>query len=269
MKDLLGDVHAHPAEPPAAWLGGKRQLAKTLARRIGAIEHTSYVEPFVGMGGVFFRKPLVADCEVINDINGEIINLFRILQRHYPPFMDCLKFVIASREEFDRLGKVDPATLTDLERAARFLYMQRLAFGGKVTSHTFGVSPGTHGRFNVTKLKTRLADIHERLAGVVIENLPWAEVISRYDTPDTLFYLDPPYWGNETDYGHGIFSKADFRKMADLLGTIKGRFLLSLNDVPRVREIFSAFEFEEVSVTYSAGTQSGRKVREVIISDIA
>ena len=112
MRDLSGDVRTHPADPPAAWLGGKRQLAKTICRRFAEIPHQTYVEPFVGMGGVFFRKPFAAPCEVINDINGEVINLFRILQRHYPQFMDCLKFQIASRKEFERLRAVDPATLT-------------------------------------------------------------------------------------------------------------------------------------------------------------
>lgn len=80
-----------------------------------------YAEPFVGMGGVFFRRMKVPRSEVINDRNGEVINLFRILQRHYPQFMDTLKFQITSWREFERLKACDPATLTDLERAARFI----------------------------------------------------------------------------------------------------------------------------------------------------
>ncbi len=96
---------------------------------------------------------------------------------------------------------MDPATLTDLERAARFLYLQRLTFCGKVAGQSFGASPGKPGRFNVTKLEPMLADVHERLAGVMIENLPWDELIGKYDTADTLFYLDPPYWDCEADYG--------------------------------------------------------------------
>jgi DNA adenine methylase len=94
-----------------------------------------------------------------------------------------------------------PATLTDLERAARFLYLQRTAFGGKVTGQTFGVSPYEPGPFNVLRLASYLEAVHERLAGVVIESLPYAEFIARYDRPEVLFYLDPPYCGSTITAG--------------------------------------------------------------------
>lgn len=83
----------------------------------------------------------------------------------------------------------------DLERAARFLYLQRLSFRGKIEGRSFGVDRRTPGRFGVTKLEPMLAELHDRLAGVVIEQLGYAEVIRRYDAPETLFYLDPPYVG--------------------------------------------------------------------------
>jgi len=109
---------------------------KTCCNLIEQIPHSTYAEPFIGMGGVFFHRGKKPPCEIINDRNGEIANLFRILQRHYQPFMDMLKFQVSSREEFNRMKSIDPTTLTDLERAARFLYLQRDAFGGKVTSRT-------------------------------------------------------------------------------------------------------------------------------------
>ncbi|PHS05877.1 MAG: DNA methyltransferase [Blastopirellula sp.] len=267
MKDLLGDEIASQALPPAAWLGGKRKLAKTISKRIATIAHSTYVEPFIGMGGVFFRRPFAAQCEIINDINGDVMNLFRILQRHYPQFMDCLKFQIASRREFESLLKVDASTLTDLERAARFLYLQRLSFGGKVSGQSFGTSPNTPARFNISKLEPMLADVHERLAGVVIENLPWQEVITKYDSPDALFYLDPPYWDGENDYGKGIFAKDDFRRMAKQLAAIEGKFILSINDVPRIREIFEGFDFQEVRLKYSISNSESTEAKELIISN--
>lgn len=102
-------------------------------------------------------------------VNGEVVNLFRILQRHYPQFMDTLKFQITSRREFERLKACDPATLTDLERAARFIYLQKLAFGAKVTGQTFGVNIEGSAPFNLTRLAPVLEDVHERLAGVVMK----------------------------------------------------------------------------------------------------
>ncbi|MGQ5718976.1 hypothetical protein [Pseudochrobactrum asaccharolyticum] len=82
------------------------------------------------MGSVFFCHNAQPKAEVINDRNGVVVNLFRILQRLYPQFMDTLKFQITAHREFKRLKAFNPVTLTDLERAVRFLYLQRLTFGG-------------------------------------------------------------------------------------------------------------------------------------------
>ncbi len=258
---------ASPAATPAPYLGGKRNLARRVIARLQAIPHTTYVEPFVGMGGIFLRRPFRARAEVINDISGDVATLFRILQRHYVPLMDMLRWQLTSRAEFERLLAANAETLTDLERAARFLYLQRTAFGGKISGRNFGVSSGTPARFDVTKLGATLEEIHERLAGVVIERLPYQQLIARYDRPETLFYLDPPYWGCERDYGPGVFDCGDFERLADQLAGIKGRFVLSLNDTPGVREVFGRFKIEAVETTYTvASGASAKRVGEVLIS---
>ena len=110
---------------------------------------------------------------------------------------------------------------------------------------------------------------HRRLEGVHVECLDWAVFLRRYDRPFTLFYLDPPYWGYENDYGKGMFAREDFARMAKLLADLKGRFILSLNDRPEVRELFGGFELEEVRTTYSANAKSTRRVGELLISDRA
>ncbi|WP_431281675.1 DNA adenine methylase [Humitalea sp. 24SJ18S-53] len=265
-------IPARPAVPVAPWQGGKRNLAARLITRIAAIPHTTYVEPFVGMGGVFLRRPFRARAEVINDISEDVAVLFRCLQRHYQALLDMLRWQLTSRAEFERLAAATADSLTDLERAARFLYLQRTAFGGKVRGQSFGVSPAAPARFDVTRLEAILAEVHERLAGVVIERLPWAVLIARYDRPETLFYLDPPYWGCEGDYGADLFAREDFERLAAQLAGIKGRFLLSLNDVPGVRETFRGFAIEAVETSYSLGAarrgaEKGR-VGEVIVSNM-
>jgi DNA adenine methylase len=168
-----------PAAPAAGWIGGKRQLAKVLCPMIEGVGHRVYAEPFVGMAGVFLRRRRAARVEAINDRDRDVITFFRILQRHYPQFMDTLKFQITSRAEFERLARTDPDTLTDLERAARFIYLQKLSFGGKVAGRSFGID--THGpaRFDVTKLGSVLEAIHERLGGVTIDCLDWREFMRR------------------------------------------------------------------------------------------
>lgn len=268
MTDLFSDfIQVTPVAPPAAYIGGKRQLAQRIAALIEQIPHRRYAEVFVGMGGVFFRRRMAPRSETINDRSGDVANLFRILQRHYPQFMEVLRFSLTTRREFERLADCDPSTLTDLERAARFLYLQRLAFGGKVMGRSFGIDAGGPARFNVGTIGPVLEDVHERLSTVVIENLDWRDLIDRYDHKETLFYLDPPYLGNEEDYGRGVFARSDFAEIAERLGRIEGRFVVSLNDRPEVREIFADFRIVEVALTYSSGGGVGKGVSEVIILD--
>ena len=255
-----------PSRTPAAYIGGKRSLAKRITTLIETIPHGTYAEAFVGMGGIFLKRRSAPRSEVINDYSGDVANLFRILQRHYTPFMDMLRYQVTSRREFDRLKASNPVSLTDLERAARFLYLQRLAFGGRIGGN-FGVSPRDGGRFNITRLGPLLEDIHERLAGVVIENRRWQDFVRLYDRPETLFYLDPPYWGGEDDYGKAMFSPAEFAEMAVALRGLRGRFIMSINDRPEIRELFAGFELQEVDLSYTvAGGKHTKAARELIIT---
>jgi len=266
MQEGFSFTSVRPVSPPASYIGGKKQLAQRLASIIEQIPHTLYAEPFVGMGGVFFRRNLIPKAEAINDISGDVVTLFRILQRHYPQFMETMKFQITSRKEFERLSSSDPSTLTDLERAARFLYLQRLAFGGKVKGRSFGVDASGPARFNINRLGPILEEVHERLSGVVIERLPWENFIERYDHAGTLFYLDPPYYGCEADYGKDVFSRIDFMRIAEKLRSIKGRFIVSLNDRSEVREIFEGFRILAVPLTYTISGGEGKQVTELIIT---
>ncbi len=253
MRNDTDLIPVEPTLPVAPWLGGKRNLAKRITAIIDAVSHVTYAEPFVGMGGIFLRRRMRPRSEVINDFGRDVSNLFRILQRHYPQFLDTLRFQLTTRAEFSRLVDTNPDTLTDLERAARFLYLQRTAFGGKVSGRNFGVSRGRPGRFNLTTLEPMLEDLHTRLAGVVIECLDYAEFLRRYDRADTLFYLDPPYWGCENDYGKAMFERTDFVRMAEQLAGLEGRFLMSINDVQEVRDLFGGFRLLPLTTSYTIG----------------
>jgi len=251
--------------PLAPYIGGKRILSKTIIPLIDSVPHTMYAEGFVGMGGIFLRRNKIMKSEVINDFNREIANFFRILQRHYIPFLDMMKFQITTRSEFERLCRVDSTTLTDLENAARFLYLQRTAFGGKVTGRSFGVVPERPARFNITTLAPMLEEVHERLSGVVIECLNYADFITRYDRPSTLFYFDPLYYGTEGEYGKTLFNRSEYPKLAEILRNLKGKFILSLNDVPAIRQTFKDFNMESVDCTYSVAKIISKPVKELII----
>jgi DNA adenine methylase len=267
-ENSAGLAPVSPVRPPAPWIGGKRNLAKRLVARIGAVPHSTYAEVFVGMGGVFFRRDARPRAEVINDWSEDVATFFRVVQRHYVPFMEMLRWQVTSRAGFEKLLAMPPDSLTDLERSARFLYLQRLAFGGKVRGRGFGVDPASPGRFDVSKVSPMIEAVHERLSAVVIERLPWADFVARYDRPGTLFYLDPPYFGCERDYGDGMFDRDQFSAIADQLRHIKGRFVMSINDRPEVRVLFAGFDFEEVVVTYTVGGGGkAQAAKELIISN--
>lgn len=254
------------AKPPAPYLGGKRNLARRLCALIEATPHRAYIEPFVGMGGVFLRRSTPAPVEVINDFSGDVANLFRVIRRHYEPFVDELRWLIAGREEFERQRALEPRLLTDIERAVRFLYLQRLAFGGRVSGRTFGVRRDQDSRFHLARLRADLKALRDRLASVTIEHLDYADVIRRYDGPAALFFLDPPYHQTE---GYGIdFGEAHYAAMAEQLADVRGQFIMSINDTPFIRDTFARFRIDEVQTTWTvsaASTSRAMKVTELII----
>jgi DNA adenine methylase len=259
----------HPVQPLpgiAPWIGGKRNLARQLLPRIEAIPHLCYAEPFIGMGGLFLRRRRRPEAEAVNDRARDVSTLFRVLQRHPDTLLGELARTLTSRVEFDRQRQVDPDTLTDIERAARFVYLQYCAFGGKPVRPTLGLSAVRPARFDISRLDGVLRRVHRRLAGVYIDSVDFEAFISRWDRPTTLFYLDPPYWDREDLYGKDLFARADFERLAAVLDRIKGRFIMSLNDVPEVRRTFAAFTIEEVETTYRVDAKNPRRVTELVIS---
>jgi DNA adenine methylase len=249
--------------PLAGWVGGKHQLSKAIVQQIP--EHECYCEPFAGAAWVMFRKE-PSKVEVLNDINKDIVTLYRVVQNHLEEFIRWFKWMLVSRSEFERFSRVEPDTLTDIQRAVRFFYMHKNSFGGHVHKPTFGYGTTRRPKLNLLRIEEELSAAHLRLSEVYVENLPYANLINRYDREHTFFYIDPPYWNCEDYYGDGIFSKADFDALASQLANIKGKFLLSLNDTPEVRDIFSDFMITSTSVMYSCG-KTRKEAKEVFIKN--
>ncbi|HEV2619252.1 MAG TPA: DNA adenine methylase [Acidobacteriaceae bacterium] len=247
---------------PFSYIGGKRSLANKIIEMFP--KHTTYVEPFAGGAQVFFRKE-PSKVEILNDLDGEVVNFFRVCQQHYEELVRYLRFSLASREWFDSLKTTDPATLTDIQRAARFFYLQKNSFAGLVRRHNFGVSVTIPDGFNPERIPQWIEDAHHRLARVQIESLPYEEILKRYDRPTTLFYLDPPYYAKKL-YNFN-FEHADFVKLAERLADVKGYLVLSLNDVPQVRALFKDFKIRGIDLSYTAQKSAGRRFHEVIITN--
>ena len=247
---------------PLSYIGGKR----TLAKRVIALfpKHTTYVEAFAGGAQVFFHKE-PSRVEVLNDLDGEIVNFFRIVKEHYEELLRYFRFCLVSRKWFDLLKAKDPATLTDVQRAARYLYLLKGSFASLVCRPNYHWHVVQPPGFNLERLPQHLENAHKRLERVQIECLAYEEVLRRYDRPATLFYLDPPYFGRKL-YRYN-FTPSDFARLAERLEGIRGKFILSLNDVPEVRTLFRRFHIKGVELPYTAQKKSGRRYREVLITN--
>jgi len=247
---------------PLSYIGGKRALAKTIIALFP--EHTTYVEAFCGGGQVFFRKE-PSKVEILNDLDRDVVNFFRVCQSHAEELIRTMHFTIASRTWFDLMMKTDPETLTDVQRAARYLYLTKNRYASLVRHRNYGMNITQPPPFNPERLPEVLEETRKRLARVQIENLPYDAVLRRYDRPTTLFYLDPPYYARKL-YRYNL-DHDDFVKMAALLQGLKRTFMLSLNDVPQVREIFKAFRIRGVELHYTAQKVAGKRYRELLITN--
>lgn len=212
---------------------------------------------------MFFMRPQPTQVEVLNDINGDLVNLYRVVQHHLEEFVRKFKWALSSRQVFEWQKLTRPETLTDIQRAARFYYLQHLAFGGKSHGQSFGTATTQVPGLNLLRIEEQLSAAHLRLSQVYIENLSWQDVIKRYDREHSFFYLDPPYW--ET-VGYGVdFGWEQFEEMAELLANIKGKAIVSLNDHPDIRQVFSQFHIETTDIKYTVGGAKNHADRKEVL----
>jgi DNA adenine methylase len=251
-------------DAPLSYIGGKNRLAKRIIQIFP--KHTTYVEAFAGGAQVFFRKE-PSKVEVLNDLDGEIVNFYRVCQQHYEELLRYFRYVVVSRTWFDLLKRTDPGTLTDIQRAARHLYLLRNCFASLVLNPVYHRNVVQPPSFNLAGLPELIENTHKRLERVQIECAPYEDVLEHYDRTGTLFYCDPPYYARKL-YRYNL-SHADFEKLAERLGKLRGKFVLSLNDVPEVRTLFGRFHIQEVELHYTAQKHAGRRYREVLITNFS
>lgn len=205
------------------WIGGKRALRNEILQRMPA-DIGRYIEVFGGAGWVLFgREPSSKVMEV---------------------FFDC-------RAQEQVRG------LTDIQRAARSLYLIKASFG--TDRRTFATAPK-----GVRNISASFPAVQERLRRVIIENLDFEHLIKTYDRENALFYCDPPYVETEKYY-RARFQESDHKRLADALHNIKGRFLLSYNDCPQVRELYADCIIEPVSRRNTLSAQSVDGYKEVLV----
>lgn len=250
-------------KPPVSRVGGKFLLRVEIVKRIP--KHKLYCEAFCGASWVLFAKER-SEIEVINDIDSELINFFQIVRVNPKGIISLLNYELYSRRRFEDLLSFNPRNLTKVERAARFFYISKTSFAAK--GENFGTSKTQPAKFDFMKVKELIDMAYERLRRVTIECQDYSRIINRYDTKTTLFYLDPPYRkcrGSEA-YNRKFFDK-DYLSLKSRLNNIEGRFILSLNDDPFVRRVFSNFNIESVKTSYSLNQQKHVAGNELIISN--
>ena len=236
--------------PIIPWMGGKRRLADRLIPLFPP--HECYVEVFAGGAAMFFLRPQPAPVEVLNDINGDLVCLYRVVQNHIEEFVRQFKWALSSRQIFEWQKITRPETLTDIQRAARFFYLQHHAFGGKVSGQTFGTAT-TGPAINLMRIEENLSAAWQRLAGAYVENLSWLDCAERYDRAHTFHYMDPPYWQTA---GYGVdFPFENYERMADFMRRCKGKVMVSINDHPDIRRAFDGFHMEQLDIRYSCTNQ--------------
>lgn len=258
-KSLLSEESATMLRSPMRWAGGKLRLRKTL---IGMLPpHECYVEVFGGAAWVLLGKD-PSRIEILNDIDSELVNFFRIIKTKPETFIKSFDLELVSRSEFERLRDINPANLDDVGRARRFYYLIMASWGAELGSPRFqsSVADGGHGNRLIGALKTltsRIEPVHKRLSTVIIENLDWKDCLSRYDRPyptnQVVMYLDPPYEGNNINYKHNMRAADEHRELMKALGQLEARFILSTYDTESMRHLLADTGFYAMQVSYAAG----------------
>ena len=222
------------------WIGGKRALREDILALFPE-DVERYIEVFGGAGWVLFGKEKKkSQLEVFNDMDGELINLYRCTKYHCNALQEELQWLLSSRElYFDFKEQMKCRGLTDIQRAARFYYLVKISFGSDRRTFSTSSKCIDYGIEYLSKVK-------ERLKGVVIEQKDFADLIKVYDRERALFYLDPPYVGTEKYY-NVPFSKEDHYRLKEVLKKIKGKFILSYNDDDFIRELYSEYRIKEIN----------------------
>lgn len=236
-------------------MGGKSRLKKTIVEEYFPRDYESniYVEPFVGGGSIYFhKKPSVV--EVINDLDKTIYDIFSGAKTYNHE--DIAKKLNGdyTKEEFNAIKQSKPDN--DFDKFCRTYYLMKKSI----------MAIGSVWNRDRSKTTIKLKGYKERLANTEIYNTDYKELIKKYDSPNTFFYLDPPYEKSGGCYKH---YRMDMNTMFDLLSNIQGKFLMSYNDSDTVRELFKDFCIYEIETKYVKGhnTNKAQEVVEIIISN--
>ena len=249
-----------------SWVGGKKSLRDKIIIRF-PLNYGRYIEVFGGAGWVLFHKT-PEKFEVFNDANSNLVNLYRCVRRNARKLIYKLMFMINARDDFRcivqqrRRGLL--ARFRDYDRAAKFYYLIQYSYGHKTDQYC--CRP-----VSMWKKFPLIERAAERLQTVAIENRDFEALIKLYDRPNSFFYCDPPYYDTESFYKDVDFKREDHIRLRNTLLECEGKFLVSYNDCPEIRELWDipGIYIEEVVRPNNLALryESGAEYHEVFISN--
>lgn len=210
---------------PITYYGGKVSMLPHILPLIP--QHTIYCEPFFGGGAVFWAKE-PAEVEVINDLNNQVINFYKVLKTDFNNLKTLIDGTLHSRATYKTAMAIYqmPQFFTEVQQAWAFYVLTNQGFACMIGSWGFGKTKAKVRAFRNKKLRFT-HDLAERLENVQLESNDAIKVIESRDTLNTFHYIDPPYIG--ADQGHySGYTESDFIALLNTLEKVKGKFLLSM-----------------------------------------
>lgn len=256
-------------KPLLRWAGSKQPLLPHLLLphllpRIAATPHSVFAEVFAGGLSVTLAKPR-SPVEVINDFHGELVNFYRCAQRHAPELRRVIRFQINSRELFDEAKRATHGT--EIERAERFWFLNAVSFGGDNNSFGAGCKKkrGVGGQTSWPFRLRGLKNASRRLERVCIEQVSWERCLALYDSPETLFFLDPPYVGGKQK-AYASWSLDTMRGFAETVRAVKGLFIVTVGDTPEMRALWRGCKLSSISRNRGINNAAKAQYKELIIT---
>lgn len=253
------------------YAGGKRKLADEIMASFPQ-DFKYYGEPFCGALNIFLRyRGKTKTNNVLNDINGKLINFLRCLREHPDELLNSIQKsslgIFARDIGKEAAQQMNNPYLTDIQRAAAFFILNKHSFGGTTDHFSFSAKRSSVKPFNFEACKRIFALCSEALQYAVIENLHYSKFIKTLDRSDSFFYLDPPYYACADVYQDN-FKHDDFVALRDQLKGIQGKFLMSLNGHPEVLELFKDFRIWKLEKPHAytlSATSNKTPAHEILI----
>lgn len=246
--------------PLLSWPGGKSRHLKRLLPHVPA--SAGYIEAFAGGCALLLAKPK-SRLEIVNDTNGDITNLYRCVARHPEELARSLRELPpASREQttISRKLLLTHGVLTDIQRAALFLHLNKTSFAGSGTSLAIARDPTSRACLGTADLIERIMRFRARFDSVVIEQLDYRRLLDLYDHTGNFIFLDPPY-GISSIKNYAGWTEADLTEFRDRVIRLKSRWLVTLDDSPLNRKLWQGHDIDYHSTRNGAVNQSkGSKV---------